>query len=127
MIERFHRVLKERLVARDPTAHWMSHLPMVLLGIRASIREDGYVSSAHLVFGVPLRLPGQFLEDPAARSPPLSSFAAYLENSMALAAPLPVVFHGDRPVQIPRALSSATSVYVWVDSVQPPLSRPYDL
>ena len=128
MVERFHRVLKERLMARDPCRHWMSHLPMVLLGVRSSIREDGDISPAHMVYGVPLRLPGQLLcsPDESARSPPPSSFAAELEKSMDLATPLPVVFHGDRPVRVPVALASSAAVYVRVDAVQPPLHRPYE-
>ena len=128
MVERFHRVLKERLMARDPTGKWMSHLPMVLLGVRSSIREDGNISPAHLVYGVPLRLPGQLLcgPAPADRSPPPSSFAADLEQSMALAAPLPVAFHGERPVQLPQSLSLASAVYVRVDAVHPPLHRPHE-
>ena len=128
MVERFHRVLKERLMARDLTRNWMSHLPMVLLGIRSSIREDGDISPAHLVYGVPLRLPGQMLcgPSPSDRLPLPSSFAADLEKSLAVSAPIPVVFHGSQPVQIPQSLSKATAVYVRVEAVRPPLQRPYE-
>ena len=113
-------------MARGPAQCWMAHLPLVLLGIRSSIREDGDVSPAHLVYGTPLRLPGQLLVDPPVSKNPLSSFASDLESSLSRAAPLPVVFPGDHPVSVPKALDGATSVYVRVDSVQPPLSRPYE-
>ena len=128
MVQLFHRVLKERLMAHDPGRNWMSHLPMVLLSIRSSIREDGTISPAHLVYGVPLRLLGQLLccSTSSDRSPPSSSFAAELEKSMVLAASLPVVFHSDRPVQVPQSLALISEVYVCVDAVQPPLHRPYE-
>ena len=45
---------------------------------------------------------------------------------MAVSAPLPVVFHGNQPVQVPQALSKASAVYVRVDAVRPPLQRPYE-
>ena len=43
LIERFHRTMKERLMARTHSAGtgtWMDHLPFVLLGLRAAVRED---------------------------------------------------------------------------------------
>ena len=52
IVERVHHTLKERLMARSGfSADWMLHLPMVLLGIRSDVREEGLVSSAELVFG----------------------------------------------------------------------------
>ena len=45
---------------------------------------------------------------------------------MAVAAPLPVVFHGQHPVQVPQSLTTASAVYVRVDAVRPPLQRPYE-
>ena len=61
MVERIHRVLKERLMSRSAcAADWMLNLPLVLLGLRAATREDAPLSPAHLVYGCPLRLPGDF-------------------------------------------------------------------
>ena len=37
MVERLHRTIKERIMARSSTPDWMSHLPLVLLGIRSSV------------------------------------------------------------------------------------------
>ena len=59
MVERAHRQLKEALKARCAGAAWPSHLPWVLLGLRAAPKEDSNVSSAELVYGAPLHLPGQ--------------------------------------------------------------------
>jgi hypothetical protein len=40
MVERFHRHLKDALLARCTAVHWVDHLPWVLLGLRAAAKED---------------------------------------------------------------------------------------
>jgi transposase InsO family protein len=68
MVERCHRQLKDVLPARSAANDWPDHLPWVLLGLRAAPKEDSAVSSADMVLGDPLVLPGQ---PPAAgESPP---------------------------------------------------------
>ena len=49
-------------MARQAGADWADHLSPVLMGLRASHREDSLTSPANLVFGSPLRLPGAFFE-----------------------------------------------------------------
>ena len=73
MVERVHRVVKERLCARSTSPHWMGHLPLVLLGIRTSVRADSGLCPAELVFGVTLRLPGEFVAAPDLPPVPLTS------------------------------------------------------
>ena len=114
-------------MARNAGHNWMSHLPMVLLGIRASIREDSLTSPAQLVLGSHLRLPGQLLTPP----PPLdirpsSAFIFDLQSLIETALPMPVVHHGNQRSHVPESLRSARAVYVRVDAVHPPLVRPYD-
>ncbi len=55
MVERVHR----RACGAGPAWHY--HLPWVLLGLLAAPKEDSSVSSAELVTGTPLVLPGQLL------------------------------------------------------------------
>ena len=64
LVERFHRRLKDALRARCAAADWVSHLPWVLLGLRAAQREADNISPAQAVYGGPLVLPGQFLDSP---------------------------------------------------------------
>ncbi len=64
MVERVHRQLKDALRARGAGPAWHSHLPWVLLGLHAAPKEDSAVSSAELVTGTPLVLPGQLLHVP---------------------------------------------------------------
>ena len=77
MVERIHRVLKERLMARSPLADWMVHLPLVLLGVRTSVRQDSSWCPAELVYGATLRLPGEFLAPPSGLdvAPPLRNMS----------------------------------------------------
>jgi hypothetical protein len=64
MIERAHRQLKDAFRSRLAGEKWVSHLPRVLLGLRAAPEDDSNVSSAELVFGCPVTVPGQFLDTP---------------------------------------------------------------
>ena len=59
MVERFHRQLKDGLRARCEGKDWLSHLPYVLLGLRAAPKEEADISSAEVTFGAPLVLPLQ--------------------------------------------------------------------
>nr|CAH8876148.1 unnamed protein product [Trichobilharzia regenti] len=58
MVERLHRQLKAGLSAANNT-HWTESLPLVLLGIRNALKTDAGCTSAELVYGTTLRLPGE--------------------------------------------------------------------
>ncbi|GFT22089.1 uncharacterized protein TNCV_3271441 [Trichonephila clavipes] len=60
MIERVHRQLKASLMCHTNSS-WFEALPVVLLGFRSVFKEDIQFSSAELVYGEPLRLPGEFI------------------------------------------------------------------
>ena len=62
MIERFHRSLKSSLRARLAGSDWVNHLPLVMLGLRSSPKDDSGFSPAEAVYGTNLSLPGEFLE-----------------------------------------------------------------
>jgi hypothetical protein len=68
MVERVHRQLKAALRSRDCGANWAEHLPWVLMGNRAAPKDDTGISSAELVYGCSMMLPGE-LQVP---SPPIS-------------------------------------------------------
>jgi hypothetical protein len=78
MVERSHRQLKDALRARLAGADWLAHLPWVLLSLRATPKEDSAVSSAELVYGRRLVLPGQLtasspLQPPRVPAKPIPS------------------------------------------------------
>ena len=58
MVKRFHRQLKAALKCHLKQSTWTEALPLVMLGIRTSLKSDLGCSSAELVYGTTLRLPG---------------------------------------------------------------------
>ena len=62
MIECFHRSLKSSLRARLAGSDWVNHLPLVMLGLRSSPKDDSGFSPAEALYGTNLSLPGKFLE-----------------------------------------------------------------
>ena len=133
MVERLHRTLKDRLMSRASAtgvSSWMSHVPFVLLGLRSSIRVDAGCSPADLLYGGPVRLPGDMLAVPSidsGTSPPVSpsAFALHLRSVMSAASPMPVLYHGTPTSRVDGRLMSATHVFLRVDAVRRPLSPPY--
>ena len=62
MVERFHRQLKAALKCYSNSTNWMDTLSLVLLGVRTALKEDLHCTTAELVYGTTLRLPGEFLD-----------------------------------------------------------------
>ena len=60
MVERFHH-FKDGLKCQPHSYRWADSLPIVLLSIRTSVKEDLQSSPAELTYGEPLRLPGEFI------------------------------------------------------------------
>ena len=105
MVERLHRQLKAALKCHASSASWMDALPLVLLGVRTALKEDFNCTTAELVYGTTLRLPGEFFDPTTAPSTPdPASYASQLKATMqALRAP-PVrgnqshkIFYSNRP------------------------------
>jgi hypothetical protein len=97
-----------RLAVRAATAYWHDHLPWVLLGIRASFREDSEFSPAEAVFSSQLILPGQFVDTTESLSP---SFLEDLQTAMA-GHPPPPTRHNSAPAPstLPKELLLARFV-----------------
>ena len=125
MVERFHRQLKSSLKARLTTPHWMDELPLVLLGIRSSWKEDADCSTADLVYGTSLHVPGEFLPPHQTQDPPPTEFLCHLQHTMRSALPIPLKFHGKHPTYKPHDLAKTGFVFVRHDAPLRPLQRPY--
>ena len=108
---------------------WMDNLPFVLLGLRTSIRADSGCSPSDLLYGSPLRLPGDLFGGASSSSgapPPASDFASYLRSLMSQAAPMPVVHHCSPGSRVDPGLLQASHVFLRIDAVKKPLVPPYE-
>ena len=123
LVERFHRQLKDSLRARLATADWPSHLPWVLLGLRAAPKEDHNVSAAELLYGVPLALPGELVET---AEPPATDFLENLRRPSPLSLPVRPFSGHQLNKGAPDRLASAAFVFVRRGAPGPPLSPLYD-
>ena len=124
MVERVHRQLKDALRAREAGADWPDHLPWVLLGLRAAPKETTGLSSAQLVLGQPLVLPGE-LKD-VVESP-----AEWFSNQLASVDPPPTcqprsyAAVAASNITISKQLQEATYVYVRRGGTISPLAPVY--
>ena len=64
MIERFHCSLKSSLLAPLAGQAWVQHLPLVLLGLWTTPKEDSGYAPTEALFGTQLAFPGDFLDAP---------------------------------------------------------------
>ena len=121
LVERFHRQLKDSLRARLAASDWLSHLPWVLLGLRAAPKEDHNISSAELLYGVPLTLPGELLD---VQEPPAAIFLEHLRSSPSSLQTRPL--QAQSAPGLPEKLLSANFVFVRKGAPGPPLSPLYE-
>ena len=126
MVERFYRQLKAALKAQPNLHSWMDALPLVLLGIRTSLKDNISATAAEVVYGTTFRLPGEFFNpSPITSVPDPSDYVSRLRASVqrictvspCLAQPHSKVVDG---------LSTATHVFLRYDAVRKPLQPPYD-
>jgi len=127
IIERFHRQLKAALKCQPIPNDWVTSLPLILLGIRATFKNDLQCSTAELVYGTTLRLPGEFF-DPSSSDhfTDPTAYVTKLRTSMEQLRAVPTRLPKQRKVHVEKALSSCTHVFVRHDAVRTPLQPPYD-
>ena len=125
LVERFHRQLKTALMTRLTGANWVDELPWVLLGIRTTPKEDINCSTAELVYGSPLTVPGDFI--PGTNEPPNpSSLLPWLRQAISKFNFTPMSQHGVAPQHMPREIFNSPYVFIRRDSHKPPLTPPYE-
>jgi len=94
LIERWHCTLKTAITCYEDGRQWLDLLPTLLLGLRTCLK-DLKCSSAELVYGTPLRVPGEFLEnrDPTEDT---ETFIIALRNRIRQLRSQPTQHHGKR-------------------------------
>lgn len=124
MIERWHRSLKTAIKCHN-SANWMDILPTVMLGLRASIREDTNTSPFELTYGKSVKLPGDMLIE-SEDNVPTEDFVVSLKAKMNALKPVKPLHKTNRSVFISSHLENCTHVFVRNDAVKKPLQSPYD-
>ena len=125
MVERFHRDLKAALRARLRGPTWTDDLPWVLLGLRTSPKEDIHASSAELVYGQVLTVPGDFIAPPS-DSTTTKEFLQRLRHDVSTLRPTPASRHCKLRSYVPTSLQEAEYVFVRHDAHRKPLQCVYD-
>ena len=125
MVERLHRQLKASLKCQDMPGGWADNLPVVMLGIRSALKEDLGCSAAEMVFGMPLRVPGQFFDSQPAQMPDPTDFVDRLRMIMSRLKPVQPRHPTNSPSFVHKDLKGCTHVFIRTDAVKRPLESPY--
>ena len=131
MVERFHRRLKEALIAlgTEEPEKWFWKLPMALLAIRTTVKPDIGASPSDLVYGEGLAVPGEALprvpSSDAEQSRRREATLANLRLEVARLQPTETSAHRRPLVHIPADLQTCTHVFVRRGGIQSSLSSPY--
>ncbi|VDL58878.1 unnamed protein product [Hymenolepis diminuta] len=126
MVESFHCQLKAALTTHCTPERWTEVLPLVLLGIRTAVKDNLKCSAAEMVFGVPLKLPGEFLSssNDSFRPNPLN-YVEHLRSHTKNLQALPT--HSvSNPIFIPTYLKTCSHTFLPHDAVRKPLQPIYD-
>lgn len=122
LVERWHRTLKAAIKCHESN-DWSETLPLVLLGLRATWKEDLKASPAEMLFGSQLRIPGEFVT-PSKNDDSESEFIKLLRRKIQSLAKLGRTWC--ERVFLQPALQEASHVFVRVDRVRAPLEPPYE-
>lgn len=124
IVERFHRTLKAALMCTN-AVDWHDRLPLVLLGLRTAFREDLNCSTADLVYGQALRIPGEFYDKPAGNVDRAEMCKILHQTFCDLNAPR-ATNHSKQKVFVHPKLKDCSHVFIRIDSVKKPLQQPYE-
>ncbi|GFU03804.1 transposon Ty3-I Gag-Pol polyprotein [Nephila pilipes] len=122
-VERFHRLLKSALRARLPDS-CLDAFPLVLLGIWTCYNDYMVATSAELVYGTALKLPGEFFST----SLPNASVPEFLQSLRCHVRALKPVLASrpsSCPVFISKDLFPSPCIFLRLDRVRRPLEPSY--
>lgn len=122
-VERFHRQLKSSLKAAAQREDWSLALPLVLLGIRTSLKTDLHNSSAELIYGTALRSQAA-TPDPEPCT--AQDFATQLKSYMKCLKPVQPRKDNTKTF-VHQDLDSCTHVFLRMDAVKKPLQQPHQV
>jgi cleavage and polyadenylation specificity factor subunit 1 len=123
LVERFHRTLKAAIMCHADQ-HWTEALPLVLLGSRKSFKADLQASVAELVYGEPLRIPGELLT-PSTNPVDPALLITELRQHMARLRPVPAARHASPAIFVHSDHEKCTHVFLRQDATRRALEPPY--
>ena len=123
LVERLHRTLQKAIMCHEGTT-WTELLPVILLGILTTYKEDLQSSAVELVYGVPLRIFGALLLQIGSKMEP-SIFLRRLRRHMEQLRPTPVTRHSSPATFIHKVLRHSTHVFLRQDAIRRSLEPPY--
>ncbi|XP_075155243.1 uncharacterized protein LOC142228630 [Haematobia irritans] len=124
MVERFHRTLKSAIMCHN-TQKWMDVLPTVLLGIRTSLKSDVESTPSEMVYGLSIKVPGEFLQ-PSRQEIPTNEFVLQLKTDMENLQPKNTKYNSKETVFVHKDLQNSKFVFVRKDGVRKSLQPPYE-
>jgi cleavage and polyadenylation specificity factor subunit 1 len=126
LVERLHRRLKASLKAQPEPHHWVDRLPFTMLGVRTALKPDIGYSSAEMLYGTNLRLPGDLLvKNLTPHATDLTQYTERLKATMRQVAPAQSRNQSFAPTYMDPRLETATHVFVRTDAVKTPLQPTY--
>ena len=126
VVKHFHRHFKSALMARLKDSNWVDALSCVLLGTRSTHKENFKCSSAELVYGTPLKVPGDISFPSTYTSSSDNLFLPWLKEKIAVYQPQQMSRHSKNTASVPKSLSTCDFVFVRPDAYRPPLVQSYD-
>ncbi|GFW71895.1 transposon Tf2-6 polyprotein [Trichonephila clavipes] len=124
LVERLHRHLKSAIKAHE-NSKWSEIIPIVLLGMRSTVKKDINATCAELVYGTTLRLPSDLFSTDMITTTCNQTYVSFLREKMRALQPTPTSAHSNSSMFVPTKLKSCSHVFLRIDSVQPPLSQNY--
>ena len=127
LCERYIKTIKTALTAKLDRNHWTRYVPLIILSINNMYKEDLKSSSAELVFGQTLRLPGDLCYDtpkprvsyPSDMLLAMRKFANACKPTDTRVAPL-------TSEHMPHILQTCTHIYIRNDPIKANLTPTYD-
>ena len=123
LVERLHRQLKAALRTYNNQS-WKEVLPLVLLGLRSTVKADLQATPSELMFGHTIRLPGELVAPKPDTTFNQGSYVERLRSHMQQFGPAKSRFQV-KPSYIPPKLNESKYVFVRVDAVRNSLQPPY--
>ena len=105
--------------------NWTKNLPLVLLGIWSSLKEDVGCTAAELVYGTSLQLPGGYFSATDSTFPNPLECVQHLKTVMSRLRAVPPRPHPDLIFYVNLDLFSGSHVFVCHDAIRKPLQSPY--